>query len=100
MFWSMPIAAARMKPTKVQLIPVLLQFLFIFLFPAAMSPALLPIGIAYGLRDHWQHGVYLSATLVLCLAIILFYRLVLTWQGRVLQSLELKILQTITTKAE
>jgi ABC-2 type transport system permease protein len=99
----MPIAAGTMKPTNVKLWPVLMQVLFIFLLPVALSPTLLPLGIEYWLQNMgWDYGlpVCLIAALILCAAICLAYRLMLTWQGHVLQELELNILRIITTKAE
>ena len=99
----MPIAAGSMKPTNIKLVPVLLQFLCIFLLPVALSPALLPMGIEYWLGDEGWAGVvpiYAISALILCAATVLFYWLVLIWQGHVLQSLEQQILHTITTKSE
>jgi hypothetical protein len=39
-------------------------------------------------------------SLVECVAVVYLYRLVLTWQGRLLHAREQKILETVTTKAE
>ena len=74
----------------------------LFVFPVALSPALLPLGIEYWLRGRGWDGwpICLLSSLIVTPAIVLIYWLVLTWQGRVLQARELTILQTITTKAE
>ncbi len=99
----MPIAAGSLKPTNVKVIPVLLQFACIFLLPIFLAPALLPLGIEYLLQDEgWTRGVpvYALSSVILCAVIVVVYRLVLSWQGGVLQSFELDILRTITTKAE
>jgi hypothetical protein len=99
----MPIAAGTMKPTNVKVLPVVLNLLFALLVPIALSPALLPMGIEYWLEHEEWAGrlpIFWTVSYLECAAVIALYRLILGWQGNVLQNLELQILQTVTTKAE
>src|SRR5207247_2143923 len=102
-FAPMPIAAGSMRPVHAKFFPVLLHLLFTFLFPALMAPTLAPLGIEFLLRQFdWARWlpVCLILSLALCAGVVFLYRLVLTWQGDVLQAREQKILETVTTKAE
>jgi hypothetical protein len=102
-FAPMPIAPGTMKVVKPKLIPVLLGMLFMSLFPLALTPTLVPLGFA-ALLDwlEWSHGmpVCLPLSLLVLGLVAYIYRLMLPWQGRILQSRELKILTVVTTKAE
>ena len=98
-FAPMALAAGAMKPQNTKLIPVLLHFAFIFAFPLALAPTLLPLAAEYLLQ--WNGlPVYLVLATIQGLLIVLLYRLVLTWQGNVLWSREHRILEIVTTKAE
>src|SRR5262249_17758304 len=100
----MPIRAGSLKPINPKVTPILLHMLFLFLFPLAVLPALLPLGIEYGLvKIEWvAEGVPVALPLSLlgCAAVVFLYRLVLPWQGDLLQARELKILEVVTAKAE
>jgi hypothetical protein len=99
----MRIAPGAFRPAHVSLVPVVLQLVFFFLFPVVLAPTLLPLGIELVL-EHVAgiHGVPVCLVLSLleCVGVVLLYRLVLTWQGRLLQAREQKILEIVTTKAE
>jgi ABC-2 type transport system permease protein len=102
-FAPMHIAPGSFKPTSPKLIPQLFQVFFLFLLPFVLMPALLPLGVE--LLVEWLGGVRglpicLALSLVECLAVVFFYRLVLPWQGRLLQVREQRILELVTTKAE
>jgi hypothetical protein len=84
-------------------VAILLQLLFIFVFPLVLLPALLPLGVELLLESMgWLQGVPLGLVLSLLegAAVVLLYRLVLTWEGQLLQLREQKILEVVTTKTE
>ena len=95
----MAIAPGSFKPANTKVLPILLQFAFLFLFPLALAPTLLPLGLELLLE--WQ-GVPLCLILSILEAVvaIFIYRLLLHWQGNLLQSREKKILQVVAAKAE
>jgi ABC-2 type transport system permease protein len=97
------IAAGALKPSNPRFLVVLLQIaIFTIFFPLTQVPTLLPLGIE-ALLDQlgWRGGVpiFLLLTLAECVAIAFLYRLILGWQGGLLQGREQKILQTITKPA-
>jgi ABC-2 type transport system permease protein len=99
----MPMAPGSFKPTHYKGLPILIHFAFMLLFPVALAPTLAPLGIAMTLRAlQWIDWVpiCLILSVVECVAIIYLYRLVLTWQGDVLQAREQRILEIVTKKAE
>jgi ABC-2 type transport system permease protein len=95
----MAIAPGSFKPTNTRMLPILLQFVFLFLFPLTLAPTLLPLGLELLLE--WP-GVPVSLILSLleCTAVIFLYRLLVHWQGSLLQAREKKILQVVAAKAE
>jgi ABC-2 type transport system permease protein len=98
-----PVQSGSMKPMNPKGGIILLQVLFTFLFPMALSPTLLPLGIDFALEEFgWRHGVPVALLLSLLLAagVILLYRKMLTLQGQALQAREKKILETVTSKME
>lgn len=99
----MQVAAGTLKPAHGKMIPVLLNLAFLFVFPLMIAPVLLPIGIEAMIEWlEWVHGLPISLALSVleCLGIVCLYRWLVGWQGVWLQSRELKILETVTTKAE
>jgi ABC-2 type transport system permease protein len=102
-FAPMRIAPGSFKPSNPKMLPVLLQMIFVFLFPICLAPTLFPLGIEVGLEWlGWIDGVPLCLALSIleCVAVVYLYRLAVTWQGSVLQARELKILDLVTTKTE
>jgi hypothetical protein len=99
----MPVAAGSLKPAKPKGL-VLLGHMFVMLFiPLLLSPSALPQGIealltTAGMLEGWPIGMVL--TYVQLAAVTALYRVVLTWQGGWLESRELAILDTVTSKAE
>jgi hypothetical protein len=99
----MQIAAGSFKPTNPRMLAVLLQMAFLCVFPLALLPVLLPLGIEVLLESlGWLTGVPLCLALAVveAVAAVYFYRLVLTWEGHLLQVREQKILELVTAKAE
>jgi hypothetical protein len=102
-FAPMAIAAGSLKPANTRLIPILIQMFFMSLIPIVLAPTLLPLGIEFALEMlELVKGmpVCLVLSVLECVAIVYFYRLLLTWQGNLLQAREQSILETVTTKAE
>jgi ABC-2 type transport system permease protein len=102
-FAPMPIAAGSLKPTNTKWLSILVAMAFVSLFPLAMLPTLVPLGVEAVLELlEWRGGipVCLILSVVECVAIVYFYRLVLTWQGALLQSREQRILEVVSAKAE
>ncbi|HLW68655.1 MAG TPA: hypothetical protein VKS79_25280 [Gemmataceae bacterium] len=99
----MPVQSGSMKPMNPKGGIILIQLLFTFLFPMAMSPTLLPLGIDFALEElGWRHGmpVALLLSLALTAGVLFLYRKMLAWQGQALQAREKKILETVTSKME
>jgi hypothetical protein len=100
-FAPIPIAPGSFKASHVRVVPVLAHLAFVFLFPVALAPTLLPLGVELVLEQAgWGGGapVCLVLSVGLCAAVVLLYRLVLGWQGQVLQLRERKILKEVTAK--
>jgi ABC-2 type transport system permease protein len=99
----MPIAAGSMRPANAKLIPVLLHLAFSLVSPAVLALTLVPLGVEallapFGWAEHVPINLLLS--LAECAAVVVFYRLALTWEGDLLQAREQRILETVATKAE
>ncbi len=99
----MPIASGSLRRTNTKVIPMLLHLAFVFLFPLALGPVLLPLGIEVVLESAgWIGGVpvCLLLSLVECVAAGYLYRLAVSWQGNLLQAREQRILEIVASKAE
>jgi ABC-2 type transport system permease protein len=98
-----PIRAGSFKPANPKLIPILLHLAAALLSPVILAPALAPLAIEFVLEDFgWDPRipVFLVLSLVECAAVIGLYRLVVNWQGDLLQARERKILDVVTTRSE
>jgi hypothetical protein len=99
----MAIRPGSFKPVNTKATPVLIHMAFGLLSPLTYLPVLLPLGIEFGLEQlNWAHGVpvCLLLSVLVCAGAVGVYRLVLPWEGRLLQAREKKILELVTTKAE
>ncbi len=99
----MPIASGSFKPVNPRGITLLFHMLFVFALPLTLAPTLLPLGVEVALQElGGMEGlpIYLVLSMMECAVIVVVYRLVLNWQGGVLQAREQKILQLVTTKTE
>jgi ABC-2 type transport system permease protein len=99
----MAMAAGTMKPANTKMVPFLLNMLFMLAFSMAMAPTMLPFGVEAGLDAlGWVQGVpiALPLSILICAGVLALYRIVLTWQGTLLQAREQTILEVVTTKAE
>jgi hypothetical protein len=92
-----------MKPANPKLVPILIQLVATaFLAPLSQVPTLVPLGIEALLEwQGWLHGipVFLLLALIECAAVVVLYRILLAWQGGLLQSREQKILDCVTDRA-
>jgi ABC-2 type transport system permease protein len=99
----LPIGAGSLKPANTKLVPVLLQVAMLsFVFPLTQAPTLLPLAIEAALAwKGWTAGlpICLLLSLAECAAVILIYRLLLSWQGSLFQAREQRILETVTGRA-
>ena len=93
----LPIPASSLGASRnVKMLPALLTLAFLFVLPFALLPTLLPFAIEILVNL----PVCLPLSLLECTAIYLLYRLMLTWQGKLLQASELRILDTVASKTE
>lgn len=99
----MPTAAGSMKPVKPKATTLLIHLAFVFLFPLAMAPTLIPLGIefllSYSDTLSWIPA-YMVLAIVECATVIWLYPIALESQGRWLQHRERRILEIVTTKTE
>jgi ABC-2 type transport system permease protein len=99
----MPIRAGSFKPANPRVLPVLLHLAAALVMPLILAPALAPLAIEFVLQEFgWDPRipVFLVLSLVECAAMIGLYRVVVAWQGDLLQAREQKILETVKTKNE
>ena len=99
----MPTAAGSMKPVKPKAATILIHMAFVFLFPLALAPTLIPLGIEALLS--WSESLswfpaYLVLAILECAFVVWLYPQVLASQGELLQRRERRILEIVTTKAE
>jgi hypothetical protein len=100
-FAPMPIAAGTLKPRNPKLVPILLHLGFVLLFPVALAPTLLPLGIEILLEQvGWGVPVYLLLSLLGVGVVALLYRLLLDVEGDLLMAREQKILEVVAGKSE
>jgi hypothetical protein len=99
----MPIRPGSLKPVNPKGKALLIHFGFFFLFPIALSPTLIPLGIEYLLslsgRFTW-FPVYLILTVAEFALVTLLYPLILDLEGNLLHRREQRILEIVTSKIE
>ena len=99
----MPVAAGSMKPLKPKATTILIHTAFVFLFPLALSPTLIPLGIEFLLTRsgtlEW-FPAYLMLAIGECVLVLWLYPQILRSQGNLLWRRERRILEIVTTKAE
>ncbi|MBI2840473.1 MAG: hypothetical protein HYX75_19310 [Acidobacteria bacterium] len=98
-----PLASGSLKPVHPKAIAVLVQFLFLLLLPILIGLSVIPLG-AELLLDHFGRlgavPIYLLCSLPELAIVVWLYGYILTWQGRMLQAREQRILEVVTTKVE
>lgn len=99
----MPIKAGSLKPARTNATLILVNMAALFVFPLALAPALIPLGVEVAL-DTWAGltgaPIYLVLSAAQVAGIALFYVRALTWEGRLLQAREQQILEAVTGSAE
>lgn len=99
----MPIKSGSLKPSSPKGMAILIHFGFFFLFPIALTPTLIPLGIEFLLswsgRYTW-FPAYLILTVAEFAIVTLLYPLVLDLEGNLLHRREQRILEIVTSKIE
>jgi hypothetical protein len=96
------VAPGALKPSSPKLVAALVQMLVIFVvLPLTQAVTLVPLAVATvarfaGLTE--RAPVLLVLNLVVCALVVSIYSWCLGWQGRLLQSREQRILETVTTR--
>ena len=92
-----------MKPVKPKAATILIHVLFVFIFPLALAPTLIPLGIEFLLSLSqtlpW-FPVYMVLAIGECALVLWLYPLALKSQGEFLERRERRILEVVTTKSE
>lgn len=95
-------APGTLKPSNMTAVGGFIQVgMFVVLFPLTQLPTLLPLGAEAGLSLLGRTAglpVYLLLSLAECAAIVVVYRLLIAWQGDLLQQREQAILERVTNK--
>jgi hypothetical protein len=99
----MPTASGSMKPVKPKAATILIHLAFVFLFPIALAPTLIPLGIEFLLSwtgtTTWV-PVYMILAIAECALVVWLYPRALESQGNFLERRERRILEIVTTKTE
>jgi ABC-2 type transport system permease protein len=98
-----PIKPGSVQAAQVKIGPVLLQFVFLAVFPVVLVPVLLPYGLQVLVEETTEvRGLPISLVLSVAMlaGVVWLYRRIITWEGDWLMTREQKILETVTTKVE
>jgi hypothetical protein len=98
-----PVAAGSIQPSNVRFFPILMQMLFMMVFPVAIALTLIPLGVEILFAElGWVQG--LPVAMILSIALLglvwLIYRKALTWEGELLTEREQAILEVVTSTTE
>jgi hypothetical protein len=102
-FAPMAVRAGSFRAKNVSGLTILLHLVATLLWSLLLLPLLLPLGVEFALQQvglDERLPICLLLSLVECLLVVWAYRLLLRWQGDLLQGRELEILATVTTRAE
>lgn len=95
----LPIKAGSLKSMSPRFANILMQLGFVFVFPMALAPSMVPMVLELLLpSEGWASYIPLCLILsiVELVVVVLVYRLLLTTQGDLLQSREQAILEVVT----
>ena len=102
-FVPMPIASGSLKPVGPKGRIFVMNLASLFVFPFALAPTLLPLGIEAALA-RWAGlsgiPVFLLLTFVETGVVVSLFPLMLRWQGTLLHAREQRILETVTSGVE
>jgi len=90
-----------MRSSETKVVRVLARFLAMLGMLVAFVPLVIPIGVGYLVEQFsWGEWIptYLILSLLVALTTLFVYRVVLDYQGALLQRRELRILEAVTTK--
>jgi ABC-2 type transport system permease protein len=90
-----------MRSSETRVVRVLARFLAMLGMLVAFVPLVIPIGVGYLVEQFsWGEWIptYLILSLLVALTTLFVYRVVLDYQGGLLQRRELRILEAVTTK--
>jgi hypothetical protein len=96
-------SATSLKPAQPRSSVVLKQMVFMFLFPIAMMPSAIPLGLEMLLDAFERRGgvpIYLILSVIELAAVVWLYLKVLDAEGRLLQSREQRVLEEVTIKSD
>lgn len=98
-----PIAAGSLRPAGPKGVLVLIHIAFTFLFPLALTPSLIPLGVEFLLSwfgwTTWL-PVYLLLTILEASIVLYLYPRLLNWQASLFYEREQRILETVTAKVQ
>jgi len=98
------VAAGSMRPAvKPSGKTILFMLLTFILFPTALAPSMIPLGLEYLFRlAGWYSGipVFFLLSVVEVVGMVYLYSWMLSFEGRLLQSRELKILEIVAGRVE
>jgi len=95
------IRQGSMRSSETKVVRVLARFLAMLGMLVAFVPLVIPIGVGYLVEQFsWGEWIptYLILSLLVALTTLFVYRIVLDYQGGLLQRRELRILEAVTTK--
>jgi ABC-2 type transport system permease protein len=96
------IRQGSMRSSETKVVRVLARFLAMLGMVVAFVPLVIPLGVGYLVEQvfPWAEWipVYLILSLLVALITLFVYRMVLDYQGGLLQRRELRILEAVTTK--
>ena len=99
----LPVAAWAVQASGVRFAQVFGQLVIGSLLPVVALPTFLPLGIEVALAEGIGWGglpVALVLSVLLLAAVMVLYRHVLTWEGRLLAAREQEVLRVVTSKEE
>ncbi len=104
MYAPLAVAAGSAKAQNPKVLPIFMHMAATMISPILYLPAIMPYGLEAALveMEYLPAGVPLALALnILTAALMVFvYGRLLTWQGRLLQAREQKILDAVVSKAE
>ena len=93
------IASGTMKPLNMNLTIIVMQLLITFLLPISLIPVMIPPVIEIFTSNFMgidQIPVYLLLSFAMLAATLIYYRIAIRVQGRMLEESEKQILETVT----
>jgi ABC-2 type transport system permease protein len=98
-----PMAPGAMQPSEIKLIPILLQFLFIFLYPLLLAIVLIPFWLellAEAFMNSRGIPIAMVGSILMFFTSLLVYKFTIRKQGNWLLNKEKELLLVVTSKAE